>query len=87
VVGGGGVDHDGGPGPHAVCGALRGSEMTIDTMSAGRKQSKPNSHHKMNGRPLLDAIAPGIHASAATTTIQITKKTAGVPDEVVVYVV
>ena len=60
--------------------------MTIDTMSAGRKQNKPNSHHKMNGRPLLDAIAPGMHASPATTTNQIIQKAAEGPDEVVVYV-
>jgi hypothetical protein len=61
--------------------------MTIDTMSAGRKQKKPNSHHKMNGRPLLDAIAPGIHASPTAMANQMTKKTAEGPDEVVVYVV
>jgi hypothetical protein len=71
VVGGGGVDHEGGPGPQALGDPMRVSEMTSDTMSAGTKQNNPNSHHKTNGRPLLDAIAAGIHASATATTNQI----------------
>jgi hypothetical protein len=60
--------------------------MTSDTISAGSQQKKPNSHHKANGRPLLLAIAAGIHANATAMANQITQKTAERPDEVVVYV-
>jgi len=35
---------------------------------------------------LLDAIAPGMHASPATMTNQMIQKAAEGPDEVVVYV-
>jgi hypothetical protein len=37
--------------------------MTIETISAGRKQKRPKRNHNANGRPLRDAITAGMHAN------------------------
>ena len=43
--------------------------MTIETTRAGRKHKKPNRNHNKNERPLRDAMAAGISASASAIAI------------------
>ena len=51
----------------------------MDTISAGRKQSRPNRNHNANGRPLRDAMNAGMHANPTPTMIQTTKNSAERP--------
>jgi len=60
--------------------------MTIETISAGRKQNKPKRNHSANGRPFRDAITAGMHASPTATMNHTTKKAAERPLLLVVYV-
>jgi hypothetical protein len=71
---GGGTDpggvHAPGCAPHCPapalpnCGPAFRSEITSEMISAGKKQKKPNRNHNTNERPLCDAMAAGMSASA-----------------------
>src|SRR5262249_44622497 len=62
------------------------SLTTSDAISAGRKQKKPKSHHRKNGRPFRCAITAGMNDNPTTTTIQTIAKAAEMPSLCVVYV-